>query len=52
VMVGHGTPAAPSVTEAAGGAMGIIGPVLIVVAVCAIGLRVFVRAAPRIAEEL
>jgi ABC-2 type transport system permease protein len=49
-MVGRG--AAPSITEAAGGSMGIIGPVAITLVICAVGLRTFVREAPRIAEEL
>jgi ABC-2 type transport system permease protein len=42
----------PSIVGEAGGAFGIIGPVLVIVAVCALGVRVFTRAAPRIAEEL
>jgi hypothetical protein len=45
-------PAAPSVIEAAGSVWGIIGPALVLIAVCAIGLWTFVRAAPRVAEEL
>ena len=49
-MVGQG--GAPSITEAAGGPIGIIGPVLVGLAICAFGALIFVRAAPRIAEEL
>ena len=45
-------PTAPSAVDAAGSVFGIIGPALVVVAVCAIGLWTFVRAAPRVAEEL
>jgi ABC-2 type transport system permease protein len=45
-------PAAPSAVEAAGSVFGIIAPALIVICVCAIGLWAFVRAAPRVAEEL
>jgi ABC-2 type transport system permease protein len=45
-------PGAPSVVEAAGSVWGIIGPALVLIAVCAIGLWTFVRAAPRVAEEL
>jgi ABC-2 type transport system permease protein len=42
----------PSITEAAGGPIGIIGPVLVTILICVLGFRTFVRAAPRIAEEL
>jgi hypothetical protein len=45
-------PAAPSPVELTGNAFGIIAPVAIVLAVCAIGLWTFVRIAPRVAEEL
>ena len=45
-------PAAPSIVERAGSVFGIIGPSLVVVAVCAVGYVVFTRAAPRVAEEL
>jgi ABC-2 type transport system permease protein len=45
-------PTAPSAVDAAGSVFGIIAPALVVVAVCAIGLWTFVRAAPRVAEEL
>jgi ABC-2 type transport system permease protein len=45
-------PTAPSAVEAAGSVFGIIAPATIVVCVCAIGLWTFVRAAPRVAEEL
>ena len=45
-------PTAPSPVDAAGNVFGIIGPALVVVAVCAIGLWTFMRAAPRVAEEL
>ncbi len=45
-------PGAPSITEAAGGPFGIIGPLLVGVSICALGFLVFMRAAPRIAEEL
>ena len=41
-----------SITEAAGGPIGIIGPTLVTILLCVVGFRVFVRAAPRIAEEL
>ncbi len=43
---------APSVVDAAGSVWGIIAPAMIVLVVCAIGLWTFVRAAPRVAEEL
>jgi ABC-2 type transport system permease protein len=45
-------PGAPSITEAAGGVMGIIGPVVVGLTICVLGFRIFIRAAPRIAEEL
>jgi ABC-2 type transport system permease protein len=45
-------PTAPSVVDAAGSVFGIIAPAIIVIVVCAIGLWTFVRAAPRVAEEL
>jgi ABC-2 type transport system permease protein len=45
-------PAAPSAVDAADSVFGIIGPAIVVVAVCAIGLWTFTRAAPRVAEEL
>jgi ABC-2 type transport system permease protein len=49
VMVGGET---VSITEAAGGPIGVIGPAVVLVLTCLVGYRVFVRAAPRIAEEL
>jgi ABC-2 type transport system permease protein len=45
-------PTAPTVVEAAGSVFGIIAPAIVVIVVCAIGLWTFVRAAPRVAEEL
>jgi len=45
-------PTAPSVVDAAGSVFGIIGPAMVVLTVCAVGLWTFVRAAPRVAEEL
>jgi ABC-2 type transport system permease protein len=47
-------PTAPSVVDAdaAGSVLGIIGPAMVMLAVCAIGLWTFMRAAPRVAEEL
>lgn len=45
-------PTAPSAVDAAGSVFGIIGPALVVVVVCGIGLWAYVRAAPRVAEEL
>jgi ABC-2 type transport system permease protein len=45
-------PTAPSVVDAAGSVFGIIAPAIVVIVVCAIGLWTFVRAAPRVAEEL
>jgi ABC-2 type transport system permease protein len=45
-------PTALTAVDAAGSVFGIIAPALVVVVVCAIGLWTFVRAAPRVAEEL
>ncbi len=45
-------PDAPSNVSAAGSVFGIIGPVLVVLVVCGLGIWVFTRAAPRVAEEL
>jgi ABC-2 type transport system permease protein len=45
-------PTAPSAVAAAGSVFGIIAPAIVVLVVCAIGLWTFVRAAPRVAEEL
>jgi ABC-2 type transport system permease protein len=45
-------PTAPSAVDAAGSVFGIIGPAMVMLAVCAIGLWTFMRAAPRVAEEL
>jgi ABC-2 type transport system permease protein len=45
-------PTAPSVTEAAGGPLGWIGPVLVTIGIVAAGFWVFFREAPRVAEEL
>jgi ABC-2 type transport system permease protein len=45
-------PTAPSAVDAADSVFGIIAPAIVIVAVCAIGLWAFVRAAPRVAEEL
>jgi ABC-2 type transport system permease protein len=45
-------PAAPSAAEAAGGTVWLLVPLGILIAACALGYRVFDRAAPRIAEEL
>jgi ABC-2 type transport system permease protein len=45
-------PGAPTAAEAAGGAAALLVPLGILVAVLALGYRVFDRAAPRIAEEL
>jgi ABC-2 type transport system permease protein len=50
VMVDTGTQ--PSIVGAAGSSMGIIGPALMTLVLCALGAVVFIRAAPRIAEEL
>ena len=41
-----------SITQAAGGPIGIIGPLVVIILLCLVGFKVFVRAAPRIAEEL
>lgn len=45
-------PSAPSAVEAAGGALHLLPAFAIYVAVCALGVWVFNREAPRIAEEL
>ena len=45
-------PSAPTAVEAAGGAAGLIPAAVIFVAVCAFGVWIFKREAPRIAEEL
>lgn len=45
-------PNAPSITEAAGGVVGLLPAAFIFVAACAYGIWVFNREAPRIAEEL
>jgi hypothetical protein len=45
-------PTAPSAVDAAGSVFGIIGPAMVVLTVCAVGFWAFVRAAPRVAEEL
>ena len=45
-------PSAPTADEAAGGPLPLIAAAAIFVAVCALGVRVFTREAPRIAEEL
>ena len=45
-------PGAPSAAQAIGGAERLLIPALLVVAVLALGLWVFNREAPRIAEEL
>ena len=45
-------PGAPTAVEAAGGATGLIPAAVIFVAVCAFGVWIFNREAPRIAEEL
>ncbi|HWT22457.1 MAG TPA: ABC transporter permease [Solirubrobacteraceae bacterium] len=45
-------PAAPTAAAAAGGTLRLLVPLGILVAVCALGYRVFDRAAPHIAEEL
>ena len=45
-------PSAPTAVEAAGGATGLIPAAVIFVAVCAFGVWIFNREAPRIAEEL
>ncbi len=45
-------PTAPSIVDAAGSALGIVGPAAVTVGLCALGLWLFTRDAPRIAEEL
>jgi ABC-2 type transport system permease protein len=45
-------PSAPTAVEAAGGALPLIAAAAIFVAVCCLGVWVFAREAPRIAEEL
>jgi ABC-2 type transport system permease protein len=45
-------PSAPSIITAAGSWVGIVGPAVLGIAVCAVGLWVFITSAPRIAEEL
>jgi ABC-2 type transport system permease protein len=45
-------PSAPTVVDAAGSWLGIVGPAVAGLAVCALGFWVFVASAPRIAEEL
>jgi ABC-2 type transport system permease protein len=45
-------PTAPGPAEVAGGAVGLIAPVAVFVAVCVLAVRVFGREAPRIAEVL
>jgi ABC-2 type transport system permease protein len=45
-------PNAPSITEAAGGVLGLLPAVAIFIAVCAFAAWIFNREAPRIAEEL
>ncbi len=45
-------PSAPTAVQAAGGAAGLIPAALIYIAVCAFGVWIFKRDAPRIAEEL
>jgi ABC-2 type transport system permease protein len=45
-------PTAPSAVDVAGSVFGIIAPAMVVLTVCAVGLWTFVRAAPRVAEEL
>jgi ABC-2 type transport system permease protein len=45
-------PTAPTPAEVAGGAAGLIAPIAIYVVLCVLGLRIFTREAPRIAEEL
>ena len=45
-------PTAPSAVDAADSIFGIVGPAIVMVAVCVIGLWTFMRAAPRVAEEL
>jgi len=45
-------PSAPTAAEAAGGPLPLIAAAAIFVAVCTLGVRIFAREAPRIAEEL
>jgi ABC-2 type transport system permease protein len=45
-------PSAPTAAAVAGGTVYLIVPVVIAVAVLALGIRVFARASPRLAEEL
>jgi ABC-2 type transport system permease protein len=45
-------PAAPTATEAIGGSVRLLIPLFVIVGVFALGLWVFMREAPRIAEEL
>lgn len=45
-------PDAPTVTEAAGGALGLLPAAFIFIAICVLGVRIFNREAPRIAEDL
>jgi ABC-2 type transport system permease protein len=45
-------PSAPSAVEIAGGWDGLIAPIAIFVAICALGVWTFAREAPRVAEEL
>jgi ABC-2 type transport system permease protein len=45
-------PDAPTITEAAGGVLGLLPAAVIFVAICVIGVRTFSREAPRIAEDL
>jgi len=45
-------PTAPTAIETAGGWDGLIIPIAIFVTVCALGVWVFNREAPRVAEEL
>lgn len=45
-------PAAPSAVDAAGGWLGLLPATAIFIAVCVLGIWIFSRAAPRVAEEL
>jgi ABC-2 type transport system permease protein len=45
-------PAAPTAVDAAGGWLGLLPATAIFVAVCVLGIWIFSRAAPRVAEEL
>lgn len=45
-------PAAPTAVEVAGGALGLLPAAAIFVGACVLGVRVFTREAPRIAEKL